>query len=65
MRRKDDSLEKLIVQEKLEGKKPRGRSPTCYFHQISKNICVTIQDISQDQHLVQHSEYRKDFINEN
>lgn len=44
MRRKDDSLEKLIVQGKIEGKRPRGRSPTRYVDQVSGATGTSVYD---------------------
>lgn len=42
-RRENDNLERLIVQGKVEGKRPRGRSPTRWIDQIKEITGKSLQ----------------------
>lgn len=43
-RRKDDNLEKLMIQGKIEGKRPRGRSPKRWMDQMKHFTGNSLQD---------------------
>lgn len=46
---KDASLEKLMVQKNLEGKRPQGRSPIRYADHISEVLGVTIRLLKKNE----------------